>query len=142
MGKAVGTAVSNRMGRSLLELGGNNAIIVSNKADLDIALMGSLFGAVGTAGQRCTSTRRLIIQEEVYENVKSKLVAAYKQLRIGNPLDEKVHVGPLIDKDAVKMYMEAIDKCKSEGGHFAVEGGELKGDGFESGCYVKPCIAE
>jgi aldehyde dehydrogenase (NAD+) len=142
MGKAVGATVGARLGRSLLELGGNNAIIISKDADLDIAILGALFGAVGTAGQRCTTTRRLIIQEEVYEPVKQKLVAAYKQLRIGDPLDEKNHVGPLIDKDAVKMYNQAIEKCKKEGGNFIVEGGELSGDGFESGCYVKPCIAE
>jgi aldehyde dehydrogenase (NAD+) len=142
MGKAVGAAVGARLGRSLLELGGNNAIIISKDADLEIAIVGSLFGAVGTAGQRCTTTRRLIIQDEVYDNVKQKLVAAYKQLRIGNPLDEKNHVGPLIDKDAVNMYLDAIDKCKKEGGKFIVDGGVLNGDGFESGCYVKPCIAE
>ncbi|HMU47644.1 MAG TPA: aldehyde dehydrogenase family protein [Chitinophagaceae bacterium] len=142
MGKAVGTAVAARLGRSLLELGGNNAIIISKEADLDIAVLGALFGAVGTAGQRCTTTRRLIIHKDVYEQVKNKLVNAYKQLRIGDPLDEKNHVGPLIDKDAVKMYLEAIEKCKQEGGVFVVEGGVLTGDGFESGCYVKPCIAE
>ena len=113
MGKAVGTAVAARLGRSLLELGGNNAIIISKDADLDIAIIGSLFGAVGTAGQRCTTTRRLIIHEDVYDTVKEKLVTAYKQLRIGNPLDEKNHVGPLIDKDAVKMYLDAIEKCKT-----------------------------
>lgn len=142
MGKAVGTAVAARLGRSLLELGGNNAIIISQYADLDIAIRGALFGAVGTAGQRCTTTRRLIIQEEVYEQVKAKLVAAYRQLRIGNPLDESVHVGPLIDKEAVKMYCDAIEKCKAEGGKFIIEGGIITGEGFESGCYVKPCIAE
>ena len=142
MGKAVGAMVGARLGRSLLELGGNNAIIVSKDADIDIAVRGALFGAVGTAGQRCTTTRRLIIQESIYEAVKQKLIAAYKQLRIGDPLDEKNHVGPLIDKDAVKMYSEAIEKCKREGGKFIVEGGELQGSGFESGCYVKPCIAE
>ncbi len=142
MGKAVGAAVGARLGRALLELGGNNAIIISKDADIDIAIRGSIFGAVGTAGQRCTSTRRLIIQEEVYNKVKEKLVAAYKQLRIGNPLDENNHVGPLIDKDAVAMYESAIEQCKSEGGKFIVEGGVLKGDGYESGCYVKPCVAE
>jgi aldehyde dehydrogenase (NAD+) len=142
MGKAVGAAVGARLGRALLELGGNNAIIISKDADLDIAIRGAVFGAVGTAGQRCTSTRRLIIQEEVYEEVKEKLVAAYKQLRIGDPLDEKNHVGPLIDKDAVKMYAEAIEKCKKEGGKFVVEGKVLSGKGYESGCYVQPCIAE
>jgi aldehyde dehydrogenase (NAD+) len=142
MGKAVGVAVASRLGKSLLELGGNNAIIISGQADLDIAILGSLFGAVGTAGQRCTSTRRLIIQESVYGNVKDKLTAAYRQLRIGNPLDPKNHVGPLIDKGAVSIYLEAIEKCKKEGGRFIVEGGLLTGDGYESGCYVKPCIAE
>jgi aldehyde dehydrogenase (NAD+) len=142
MGKAVGAAVAARLGKSLLELGGNNAIIISRDADLDIAIIGSLFGAVGTAGQRCTTTRRLIIHEDVYDSVKEKLVTAYKQLRIGNPLDEINHVGPLIDKDAVTMYLDAVEKCKAEGGKFIIEAGELKGDGFESGCYVKPCIAE
>ncbi len=142
MGKAVGAAVGARLGRALLELGGNNAIIISKDADLDIAILGALFGAVGTAGQRCTTTRRLIVHEAVYEQVKQKLVAAYKQLSIGDPLDEKNHVGPLIDTDAVRMYLESIEKCKQEGGHFIVEGGVLSGSNYESGCYVKPCIAE
>ena len=142
MGKAVGTAVAARLGRSLLELGGNNAIVISKDADIDIAILGSLFGAVGTAGQRCTTTRRLIIHEEVYDTVRSRLVTAYKKLTIGDPLTEKNLVGPLIDKDAVQMYLDAIDKCKAEGGKFIVEGGLLKGDGYESGCYVRPCIAE
>jgi aldehyde dehydrogenase (NAD+) len=142
MGKSVGAAVGARLGRSLLELGGNNAIIISKDADLEMALVGCLFGAVGTAGQRCTTTRRLIIHEDVYDQFKNKLVNAYDQLRIGNPLDEKNHVGPLIDKDAVQMYMNSIEKCKAEGGRFIVEGGVLDGEGFESGCYVKPCIAE
>jgi aldehyde dehydrogenase (NAD+) len=142
MGKAVGAAVGERLGRSLLELGGNNAIIISGDADLDIALVGAVFGAVGTAGQRCTSTRRLIIHESIYDIIKSKLIHAYSQLRIGNPLDQKNHVGPLIDKDAVKMYLESTVLCKKEGGKFIVEPGVLDGAGFESGCYVKPCIAE
>ncbi len=142
MGKAVGAAVGQRLGRSLLELGGNNAIIISADADLDMALIGAAFGAVGTAGQRCTSTRRLIIHEKIYNKFRDKLVNAYKQLKIGNPLDQKNHVGPLIDKDAVNMYLDAIEKCKAEGGKFVVEGGVLKGKGYESGCYVKPCIAE
>ncbi len=142
MGKAVGAAVGSRLGRSLLELGGNNAIIISKDADLDMAILGSVFGAVGTAGQRCTSTRRLIIHEDVYDQVKNKLVSAYKQLKIGDPLNEKNHVGPLIDQDAVKMYQDAIEKCKAQGGHFIVEGGLLQGNGYESGCYVKPAIAE
>jgi aldehyde dehydrogenase (NAD+) len=142
MGKAVGATVGARLGRALLELGGNNAIIISKEADLDIAILGALFGAVGTAGQRCTSTRRLIIQEDVYETVKTKLVTAYQQLRIGDPLDEKNHVGPLIDTDAVKMYLSAIEKCIGEGGNFVVLGHVLEGTGYESGCYVQPCIAE
>jgi aldehyde dehydrogenase (NAD+) len=142
MGKAVGAALGARLGRALLELGGNNAIIISKDADIDMAIRGALFGAVGTAGQRCTSTRRLIIHEDVYDTIKEKLVTAYKQLSIGNPLDEKNHVGPLIDTDAVKLYSDSIEKCKAEGGKFIVEGGVLSGIGYESGCYVKPCIAE
>lgn len=142
MGKAVGAAVGARLGKALLELGGNNAIIISKDADLDIAVRGAIFGAVGTAGQRCTTTRRLIIHEDVYDSIKNKLVSAYKQLSIGDPLDEKNHVGPLIDTDAVRLYRESIEACKKEGGHFIVEGGVLEGNGYESGCYVKPCIAE
>ncbi len=142
MGKAVAKTVAERLGRSLLELGGNNAIIISKEADLDMALIGAVFGAVGTAGQRCTTTRRLIIHQSVYNKFKEKLVNAYKQLNIGNPLNEKNHVGPLIDTDAVKMYAAAIEKCKAEGGKFIAEGVVLKGKGYESGCYVKPCIAE
>ena len=142
MGKAVGAAVGARLGRSLLELGGNNAIIISKDADLETSLIGAVFGAVGTAGQRCTTTRRLIIHESVYEEFKNKLVKAYGQLKIGNPLDENIHVGPLIDKDAVNSYQDSIEKCKAQGGKFVVEGGVLEGDGYESGCYVKPCIAE
>ena len=134
--------MAGRLGRSLLELGGNNAIIISKDADLDMALIGAAFGAVGTAGQRCTSTRRLIIHEKVYNKFKEKLVNAYQQLKIGDPLNEKNHVGPLIDTMAVEMYKDAIEKCKAEGGTFIVEGGVLKGKGYESGCYVKPCIAE
>ncbi len=142
MGKAVATAVAARLGRSLLELGGNNAIIITPDADLDMSLIGAVFGAVGTAGQRCTTTRRLIIHEKVYAKFRDKLVNAYRQLKIGNPLDQKNHVGPLIDKAAVDMYLKAIAQCKEEGGNFVVEGGVLKGKGYESGCYVKPCIAE
>jgi aldehyde dehydrogenase (NAD+) len=142
MGKAVGAAVGARLGKSILELGGNNAIIITQDADLDMSLIGAVFGAVGTAGQRCTTTRRLIIHESVYETFKYKLVNAYKQLRIGNPLDQQNHVGPLIDKDAVQQYLNSIEACKKEGGNFVVEGGILEGEGYESGCYVKPCIAE
>jgi aldehyde dehydrogenase (NAD+) len=142
MGKALASVVAGRLGRSLLELGGNNAIIVSEQADLDIAVLGALFGAVGTAGQRCTTTRRLIIHESIYDKVKSKLVNAYAQLKIGDPLNEKNHVGPLIDKQAVDMYLNAIELCKKQGGRFVVEGGKISGQGYESGCYVKPCVAE
>jgi aldehyde dehydrogenase (NAD+) len=142
MGKAVGAAVGARLGRSLLELGGNNAIIISKDADLDMALVGCVFGAVGTAGQRCTTTRRLIIHEDVYDEFKNRLIHTFKQLRIGDPLNEKNHVGPLIDKEAVQHYLAAIQKCKQEGGKFIVEGGVIEGKGYESGCYVKPCIAE
>ncbi|GMQ31318.1 aldehyde dehydrogenase family protein [Algoriphagus confluentis] len=142
MGKIVGKTVAERLGRSLLELGGNNAIIITENADLDMAIRGALFGAVGTAGQRCTTTRRLIIQENVYEEVKSRLASAYSKLVIGNPLDEKNHVGPLIDQDSVKNYLRAIEKVKAEGGKAVVEGGVLEGPGFESGCYVKPAIYE
>jgi aldehyde dehydrogenase (NAD+) len=142
MGKAVGKTVAERLGRSLLELGGNNAIIISNNANLDIAIRGALFGAVGTAGQRCTTTRRLIVHADVYEEVKRRLVNAYGQLSIGNPLDPSNHVGPLIDKLAVKSYLDALRKIKKEGGEMIVDGGVLDGKGFESGCYVKPAIAE
>src|SRR5690606_23858233 len=142
MGKAVARTAAERLGRTLLELGGNNAIIITPNADLDIAIRGALFGAVGTAGQRCTTTRRLIIHEDVYEEVKSRLVSAYEQLRIGNPLDPANHVGPLIDKQAVKMYRDALRKIKAEGGNIVVKGGVLEGKGYESGCYVRPVIAE
>ncbi|SJZ50511.1 L-piperidine-6-carboxylate dehydrogenase [Sediminibacterium ginsengisoli] len=142
MGKALSATVAGRLGRSILELGGNNAIIISKDADLDMSIIGAVFGAVGTAGQRCTTTRRLIIHESVYESFKQKLVKAYGQLRIGNPLDTANHVGPLIDTDAVKMYQDAIAQGKQQGANFIVEGGVLEGAGYESGCYVKPCIAE
>lgn len=140
MGKAVNQAVAARLGKTILELGGNNAIIISKDADLDMALIGCVFGAVGTAGQRCTTTRRLIIHEDVYETFKQKLASAYKQIKIGNPLDATNHVGPLIDKDAVAMYVNAIAQAKQQGANFIVEGGIV--EGFESGCYVQPCIAE
>jgi aldehyde dehydrogenase (NAD+) len=142
MGKEVGAVVAGRLGKSLLELGGNNAIIISEHADLDMSLIGTVFGAVGTAGQRCTSTRRLIIHESVYDVFTAKLVRAYGQLRIGNPLDEHNHVGPLIDSAAVSGYLNAIEKCKAEGGRFIVEGEVMDGPDYTSGCYVKPCIAE
>jgi len=142
MGKIVAQAVAARLGKSLLELGGNNAIIVTPDADLKMTVIGAVFGAVGTAGQRCTSTRRLIIHESMYDKVKEALVAAYQQLKIGNPLDENNHVGPLIDTHAVTQYKKALEKVVSEGGNLIIEGGVLEGEGYESGCYVKPAIAE
>jgi len=142
MGKIVAQQVAARLGKSLLELGGNNAIIITPSADLNITIIGSLFGAIGTAGQRCTSTRRLIIHEDVYDTVKNNLVKAYGQLKIGNSLDESNHVGPLIDKQAVEMYLKAIDKVKNQGGKMLIEGKKLTGKGYESGCYVSPSIAE
>ena len=142
MGKIVAQTVAGRLGKSLLELGGNNAIIVTPDADIKMTVIGAVFGAVGTAGQRCTSTRRLIIHESIYDKVKDAIVAAYGQLRIGNPLDEKNHVGPLIDTQAVEMYNQALTKVVAEGGKILVEGGVLTGEGYESGCYVKPAIAE
>ena len=142
MGKIVASAVGARLGKSLLELGGNNAIIVTPDADVKMTVMGAVFGAVGTAGQRCTSTRRLIIHEDIYNEVRDAVVNAYKQIKIGNPLDQSNHVGPVIDKLAVEMYSKALNKVVKEGGNIIVEGGILEGDGYESGCYVKPAIAE
>ena len=142
MGKAVGTDVAQRLGKSLLELGGNNAIIVTPSANLKIVLTGAIFGAVGTAGQRCTSTRRLIVHESIYPQVRDALAQAYTQLKIGNPLDPQNHVGPLIDKAAVKMYLKAIQEVKKQKGSMLVEGGIMEGRGYKSGCYVKPAIAE
>jgi len=142
MGKIVAQAVAARLGKSLLELGGNNAIIVTPDADIKMTVIGAVFGAVGTAGQRCTSTRRIIIHDSIYDKVKDAIVTAYKQLRIGNPLDQNNHVGPLIDTDAVRMYQLALKKVVEEGGNLIVDGGVLQGEGYESGCYVKPAIAE
>ncbi len=142
MGKAIAGVVAQRLGKSLLELGGNNAIIISEHADLNMALIGCVFGAVGTAGQRCTTTRRIIIHEKVYDEFKAKLVNAYRQLVIGDPLDLGTHVGPLIDKDAVQSYLQSLEAVKAEGGTEVVAGGVLEGAGYESGCYVKPCIFE
>jgi aldehyde dehydrogenase (NAD+) len=142
MGKELNKEVAGRLGKTILELGGNNAIIITEHADLDMSLIGAVFGAVGTAGQRCTSTRRLIIHEKIYDQFVEKLVKAYQQIKIGDPLDSNNHMGPLIDKDAVKMYLQSIEACKKEGGKFIVEGGVLEGAAYASGCYVKPCIAE
>jgi len=142
MGKIVAKTVGARLGKSLLELGGNNAIIITESADMDLVLTGALFGAVGTCGQRCTSTRRLIVHESRYDEVRDKMKKAYGQLRIGDPLDQNNHVGPLIDKDSVNTYLKAIESIKAEGGKTVVDGGVLEGEGYESGCYVKPCFFE
>lgn len=142
MGKIVAANVAQRLGRTLLELGGNNALIITPDADLDVALMGTVFGAVGTCGQRCTTTRRLIIHKSIYDTVKQKLSKAYDQLRIGDPLDSKNHVGPLIDQQAVDEYIKTLNRIKEEGGKMLVNGGVLKGNKYISGCYVKPCIVE
>ncbi|MFT4063003.1 MAG: aldehyde dehydrogenase family protein [Edaphocola sp.] len=142
VGREVAVRVAYRFGKSILELGGNNAIIVSEHADLKMVLVGTVFGAVGTAGQRCTSTRRLIVHESVYDKTVSTLKKAYGQLRIGNPLDAANHVGPLIDRQAVQQYLDAIEKAKGEGARILVPGGVLTGKGYEGGCYVKPCIIE
>ncbi|MBX7203559.1 MAG: aldehyde dehydrogenase family protein [Bacteroidia bacterium] len=142
IGRHVAQTVAGRFGRTILELGGNNAIIVTPDADLKMMLIGTVFGAVGTAGQRCTSTRRLIVHDSIYEQVRTSLKNAYGQLQIGNPLLDKNHMGPLIDLKAVEDYQNAIQKALKEGGKTLVEGGVLSGDGYESGCYVKPCIME
>lgn len=142
VGRHVGQVVAGRFGKTILELGGNNAIIVSEHADINMVLVGAVFGAVGTAGQRCTTTRRLIVHESVYNKTIEVLKSAYGQLKIGNPLDSNNHVGPLIDTNAVEAYLAAIEKAKAEGGNVVVEGGVLSGEGYESGCYVKPCIIE
>lgn len=142
MGKIVAQQVAGRLGKTILELGGNNAIIITPDADLNMTTIGAVFGAVGTAGQRCTSTRRLIIHEHVYEQVKASLVKAYAQLKIGDPLLPENHVGPLIDKMAVEHYLDALSEIEKQGGKLIVAGGVLTGKGFESGCYVKPAIAE
>ena len=142
VGRIVSTTVASRFGRSILELGGNNAIIISKEADLDMSIIGAVFGAVGTAGQRCTSTRRLIVHEDIYDDFKNRLCSAYEQLSIGNPLDQHNHVGPLIDTAAVEQYVNAIAQGKQQGAAFIIDGGVLSGEDYVSGCYVKPCIAE
>jgi aldehyde dehydrogenase (NAD+) len=142
MGRIVGTTVAQRFGKSILELGGNNAIIITPHADLRMTTIGAVFGAVGTAGQRCTSTRRLIIHRSVYEQVTQALIKAYAQIKIGDPLDETNHMGPLIDKAAVQAYLNALEAAQQQGGKVLVPGGVLEGPGYESGCYVKPAIVE
>ncbi|MDH5602293.1 MAG: aldehyde dehydrogenase family protein [Cyclobacteriaceae bacterium] len=142
MGKIVAATVAARLGKSLLELGGNNAIIITEKADIDLAVRGAMFGAIGTCGQRCTSTRRLIIHERIFDRVKNLLISSYKQIKIGNPLNPESHMGPLIDLQAVSLYNAAIEQIKQQGGTILTEHGILTGEGFDSGCYVKPVIAE
>jgi aldehyde dehydrogenase (NAD+) len=142
MGRSVGKMVAERFGKSILELGGNNAIIVTENASLDMALRAIVFGAVGTAGQRCTTTRRLIIHDSIYETLLKKIIKIYKQLNIGNPLDSNNHVGPLIDEVAVGHFLNAVEQLKKEGGKVLYGGKQLKGVGYESGCYVTPAICE
>ena len=142
VGRHAGEVTAKRFGKSILELGGNNAIIMTPDTDLKMAIPAVVFGAVGTAGQRCTSTRRLIIHESIYDKVKDSVMKAYKSLKIGDPLDEKNHVGPLIDTNAVNDFTNALDKVKQEGGTVVYGGEVLSGDGYESGCYVVPAIVE
>ena len=142
VGRHVAETVSRRFGKYILELGGNNAIIMTENADLKLAIPAVVFGAVGTAGQRCTTTRRLIVHDSIYDQVKNSVVKAYQSLRIGNPLDQNNHVGPLIDKNAVKAYLDAIEAAKKEGGNVIYGNKVLEGKGYESGCYVVPAIVE
>ncbi len=142
MGKIVAQKVGARLGKTLLELGGNNAIIVTPDANLKMTIMGTVFGAVGTCGQRCTTTRRLIVHEKIYDKVRKSLIKAYKQIKIGNPLNNDVHVGPLIDKQAVEIYKDTIQEVNKQGGKWLVNGAVLSGEKYKSGCYVKPAIAE
>ncbi|MHA6246647.1 L-piperidine-6-carboxylate dehydrogenase [Pontibacter sp. CAU 1760] len=142
MGKKVGEAVGARLGKSLLELGGNNAIIMTENADIDMALMAIVFGAVGTCGQRCTSTRRLIVHENIYEQMKERLLKVYPKLPIGHPLDSTTLVGPLIDKDAVTAFQHALEKVQEQGGQLLTGGEVLSSEGYETGTYVKPAIVE
>ncbi len=142
VGKHAGEVIQKRFGRSILELGGNNGIIITSDADLKLAIPAVVFGAVGTCGQRCTSTRRLIIHESIYNKVKESLLKAYKSLKIGDPLDQSIHVGPLIDKDAVKMFSDALEEVKKEGGKIIYGGEALSGKGYEAGTYVTPALVE
>jgi aldehyde dehydrogenase (NAD+) len=142
IGKKVGRLVGERLGKHILELGGNNAIIITPSANLDMVMRAVVFGAVGTTGQRCTSTRRLIIHESVYDDFRDKLINVYKSLKIGHPLDPATHVGPMIDKSAVETYQIALERIGNEGGKVLYGGQVLDGEGYESGCYVVPSIAE
>jgi len=141
MGYRIGEVVGKRLGRTILELGGNNAIIVTPEADLSLAMRALVFGAVGTAGQRCTSTRRLIVHESIRKDLTDRLIAAYKQVRIGNPLEEGTLMGPLIDAGAVRDMQSALSRLKSEGGEVLYGGRPLSGDKYPGGCYVEPCLA-
>ena len=134
MGKAVGEKVASRLGRSILELGGNNAIIITESADLKMTVTAAVFGAIGTAGQRCTSTRRLIIHESIYDKVCNSICDAYKQIKIGSPLDIKNHMGPLIDSDAVNNYLQSLKDVEKQGGKFLLKGEQLKGESYSSNC--------
>jgi L-aminoadipate-semialdehyde dehydrogenase len=142
VGRRVGRIVGERLGRSLLELGGNNAIIITPDADVDMALRAVVFGSAGTCGQRCTSTRRLIIHESVYDSFLEKLVSAYKNIKVGHSLDSSTLVGPMIDKNAVADFTNAQKEVVKEGGKIIYGGEVLTGEGYESGCYVMPCLAE
>ena len=141
MGVNVSKKVGARLGKTILELGGNNAIIITPNADLDIAIRASVFGAVGTCGQRCTSTRRLIVHESIFIKFTENLKKSYKQLRIGNPIDEKNHIGPLIDENAVSIYSDALKKIENQGGTWLIKGGVLSENDYGSKCYVKPAVA-
>ena len=141
MGVNVSKKVGARLGKTILELGGNNAIIITPNADLDIAIRASIFGAVGTCGQRCTSTRRLIVHESIFIKFTEILKKSYKQLRIGNPIDEKNHIGPLIDENAVSIYSDALKKIENQGGTWLIKGGVLSENDYGSKCYVKPAVA-
>ncbi|MEI6258584.1 MAG: aldehyde dehydrogenase family protein [Deltaproteobacteria bacterium] len=142
VGKHAASVIAGRLGKYIMELGGNNAIIITPSTNLKMAIPSVVFGAVGTAGQRCTTTRRLIIHESIYEKVKATLLKAYSSLRIGDPLNENNHIGPLIDKGTVASFLEAIERAKKEGGGVIFGGEVLNGPGFESGCYVRPAIVE
>ena len=142
MGREVSQLVAKRLGKTLLELGGNNAIIITPSADIKMTLIAILFGSLGTCAQRCTSTRRLIIHEDIYIKLVNALKKAYSQLKIGDPLDMKNHIGPLIDKQSVSKYLQAIEKADNEGANWILKGKALTGKGYESGCYVSPSIAE
>jgi aldehyde dehydrogenase (NAD+) len=142
MGKQVSQTVGARLGRTILELGGNNAIIISENADIEMAIRATVFGAVGTAGQRCTSTRRLIVQDSVFDQVRDRLISIYKNISIGDPLNPDNLVGPLIDKEAVDNMQKALKRLKDEGGNVHYGGDVLNGKGYENGQYVVPAICE